>query len=231
MRIHLFQHVGYRDRAFLPEWAEAAGHQLTRVLVPETERLPKPEEIDALIVIGGPMSIWDDQNHPWLAPEKQLVAELLQQDKPVLGICLGAQMIAEYLGARVKTGDDLEIGWFDLETTPESRTTWLADTLPDRFETFFWHGDVFELPAGAVRIGGTPANPNQGFIHGRSIALQFHLEVTPQWAHHLAARDGDQLTPAPYVQDAATLLSRPNELYRENNVLMARLLERWLGAG
>jgi GMP synthase-like glutamine amidotransferase len=231
MRLHFFQHVEYHDRAFLPEWAARHGHELVRVMVPQATELPDADEIDALIIAGGPMSIWDVKRHPWLSGEKNLLSKLLEQDTPVLGICLGAQLMAERLGATVKPSNNLNIGWYPIVLNETIDTTWLSGTLPGQFESFFWHGDVFGLPTDAISVGSTPRNASQGFVWKRSIALQFHLEVTPEWARHLVTRDSDQLVPAPNVQSAQTILAKPAELYRRNNVLMSSLLERWLCPG
>jgi GMP synthase-like glutamine amidotransferase len=231
MRIHYFQHVEYTGRAFIPEWAAANDHDLVRVMVPQADALPCAEDIDALIIVGGPMSIWEVQRHPWLTREKRLLGKLLGQDKPVLGICLGAQLMAEHLGARVKACNHLKIGWYSIELNNEINTTWMHGVLPERFESFFWHGDVFELPKDAVAVSTGRTDACQGFVWRRSAALQFHLEATPQWARHLVTRDAAQLTPAPYVQGAGKILAKPDELYLRNNVLMSSLLGRWLGQG
>ena len=189
MRIHYFQHVEYNDRAFLPEWADAEGHELIRVMVPVADELPDADEIDALIIVGGPMSIWDERQHPWLVKEKQLLAELLRRDRPVLGICLGAQMMAEHLGSPVKPWNNLNIGWYPIEFSSKLNKTYLHNLFPDCCDSFFWHGDVFALPEGAAPIARDSTEASRGFVWQRSIALQFHLEVTPQWARHLVTRD------------------------------------------
>ena len=228
LRIHCLQHVDFEGPAFLPVWAAASGHHWERTLVPEAGSLPDPEQWDLFVVLGGPMGAGDEARHPWLAREKAWLDRLLETDRPVLGICLGAQLLAERLGATVRPGPHREIGWFTAERAPETRGHWLAEVLPERFETFLWHGDVFELPAGALRIAGTSACENQGFLRGNSLGLQFHLEVTPEWAGHLAVRDADQLVPDTWVQTAQEITARPPELCERNNRLLGALLDRWL---
>jgi GMP synthase-like glutamine amidotransferase len=208
------------------------GHVLTPVLVPAGEPLPAPGDLDALIVMGGPMSLGQEAVHPWIGAERRLVEQTMAADKPVLGICLGAQLMAQVLGAQVAPGPHPEIGWFPVQITQETRNSWLDGALPERFRSFFWHEETFGIPAGAIHIARTPAYDNQGFVFGRHLALQFHLEVTPEWAARLVARDAAQLVEHPYIQSADDILAEADQRARQNNALMARLLERWIaGAG
>ena len=229
MRIHCLQHVPWQGRAFLPLWADAQGHEWQVTLVPEAERLPEPDSFDALVIMGGPMSLREQAKYPWLIAEQRLLEHALERGQPFLGICLGAQMLAAVHGASVRRGRQSEIGWYPLQLTAEHRDTWLGDALPEGLETFFWHDDVFETPTDAVRIAGTEASPHQAFVTGTALALQFHLEVTPEWAAHLAKRDAVQLVPSRYVQSATDILGRPASSYDQNNAVMATLLERWIG--
>ena len=230
MRIACLKHVRYEGPAYFPDWAGRHGHRLVEYLVPEVG-LPPADGFDRVIIIGGPMSVWETERHPWLASEKRYLAGLLDNRVPVLGVCLGAQLLAEHLGAGVRAGDQKEIGWFRIETDPGVRSTWLGDALPDRFESFLWHGDYIDLPQGAVPVARTAAHATQGFVYGPHLALQFHLEVTPQWARRLAERDAHELVHAPFVQTASEIVGAPPERYRDNNRLMDRVLERWALAG
>lgn len=227
MNIALLKHVAYDGPAFLPCWAAREGHRLEDILVPEVG-VPDPYAFDRFVIIGGPMSVWESDKHPWLEDERRFVADCIAADRPILGICLGAQLLAAHFGARVQAGRYKEIGWFPVERHDDALSTWLGDALPDRFDSFFWHGDVFGLPQGARAIAASAAHPVQGFIKGRHIALQFHLEVTREWASLLAERDADELRPDRFVQTAEVLLSRPAAGYAESNRLMDAVLERWL---
>lgn len=228
MRICCLLHSAYAGRLYLEEWARRRGHDWETVLVPEARELPRPSELDCLMILGGPMSVWEEKRHPWLASEKKLLARLVEAGKPVLGICLGAQLLAELLGARVYGGAHKEIGWFTATTTGEARLGWPGEALPERFETFFWHGDSFDLPPGATRIASSAAFENQGFFYGRSLALQFHLEVRPRWVTMLAERDAAELVDAPFVQSAELILGKPDSTFERNNRMMDALLDRWL---
>lgn len=228
MKIHCLLHTENPGHTFFPEWAALHDHAWQSTVVPAVPVLPSPQDTDCVIVLGGPMSAWEDQRYPWLRQEKQFVEAFIETGKPLLGVCLGAQILADVLGARTYPGPHKEIGWHSAEAAPEGRETWVGDLLPDRFETFFWHGDTFELPDGAVRIAGSAAFRNQGFVWNQVLALQFHLEVKPEWVQMLVRRDAQELRPAAYVQSAETVLSKPGTLYRQNNLLMSRLLNHWL---
>jgi GMP synthase-like glutamine amidotransferase len=174
------------------------------------------------------MSVWEEDRHPWLTAEKRLMEALIAAGKPILGICLGAQMLADVLGARTYRGENMEIGWHRVEATPESRFDPIGEVLPDTFETFLWHGDSFDIPDGAVHLARGALFDSQAFAYERGLALQFHLEVRPEWVRRIAARDAAALDPSEHVQSLETVLGKPAALYRANNAIMGRLLGRWL---
>jgi GMP synthase (glutamine-hydrolysing) len=190
--------------------------------------LPQPRDVDCLVVLGGPMSAWDDDKYPWLSDEKRLLGAFVEVEKPVLGICLGAQLLAGVLGARTYAGPHPEIGWFPVRATAHAREHPVGAILPERFETFLWHGDTFDLPDGALGIAGSAAYANQAFVWNRVLALQFHLEVRPDWVRRLVERDAGQLVEADFVQSAESVLGKPEAVYRANNDLMDGLLDCWL---
>jgi len=230
MRIHCLQHGENPGRTYLDDWVVRHRHTWECTIVPPDGKLPPLAGLDCLVVLGGPMSVWEEERHPWLSTEKRFVEACIEAGRPVLGICMGAQLLASVLGARTYRGAHKEIGWFNVETTPEARNAWREKTLPERFETFLWHGDTFDLPHGALRVARSDAFENQGFIWNRTLALQFHLEVRPAWVEMLANRDAQELVEAPYVQSARTVLGKPEGLYLSNNALMDGLLQHWLGS-
>jgi len=230
MKIHCLQHSHLGGEIYLPIWAAAKGHEWMSSIVPASRSLPEPEDLDCLVVLGGAMSAWHEDRHPWLAAEKRLLESLIEADKPILGICLGAQLLAGVLGARAYTGEYKEIGWQRVEATPESRAHPVGAALPDAFETFLWHGDSFDIPEGATHIARSAAFENQAFVWNRVLALQFHLEVRPDWVQRIAARDAGELVASEYVQSWDAVLGKPMGLYRANNAIMERLLDRWLAS-
>ena len=138
-----------------------------------------------LVIMGGPMAVYEMERHPYLKNEAQLINAAIKANKHVLGVCLGAQMVAHALGARVYAGDQKEIGWYEVAITPEGMKDPLMSSLAldgkSAAQVFQWHGDTFDLPAGAVRLASSALYPNQAFRHSdRVYALQFHIEVTPK---------------------------------------------------
>lgn len=221
-------HSALGGEIHLPVWATSRSHGWSETIVPAVPVLPRPGDEDCLVVLGGPMSAWEEERYPWLTAEKRLIESFIAAGRPVLGICLGAQLLSDVLGARAYRGPHQEVGWHRVTATVESRTHQVASVFPDQIETFLWHGDTFDIPDGAVRIAGSEAFENQGFVWNRVLAIQFHLEVRPDWVRRLALRDADQLVEAEYVQSRETVLGKPDEVYRVNNSLMDRLLDSWL---
>jgi GMP synthase-like glutamine amidotransferase len=223
MRAHYLQHVPFEGLGSIAPWLAAAGYQTTCTRWFHEAALPEPDAIDLVIVLGGPMSVNDEATLPWLATEKAWLRRCLAADKAVLGICLGAQLIASALGARVYPNATREIGWFPVygePTTPPARFRF-----PTEFEAFHWHGETFDLPPGAVRLARSAACANQAFQWGeRVVGLQFHLETTPETVRALVAHCPEDLRPGPWVQPAEQLLATPPERYAAINRLMGELL-------
>jgi GMP synthase-like glutamine amidotransferase len=220
LNIHCFIHVPYEGPAVIADWAKEHGHSLHFTRFHEDGQLPERESVDLLVIMGGPMSVYDDHIHPWLQEETEWVGEFIAAGKPVIGICLGAQIIAAALGAEVHPGPYKEIGWFNLRFLPCLGDYRICRELPSVRKVFHWHGDTFTLPEGADRIAESKAFSNQGFIlNGRIIALQFHLEVTPASVKALLEHGREALTEGPFIQDAPMILAE-KEIYRENQQLM-----------
>lgn len=184
-RVLAIRHVAFEDlgslaavlgeRGFAIEYAEAADG------LGEVDAL-RP---DLVVVLGGPIGAYEDAVYPFLADELRLLERRLAQDKPTLGICLGAQLMARALGARVYSGHRKEIGWAPLMLTEEGRSSPLVRLEADGEPVLHWHGDTFDLPSGTVRLAGTPLYENQAFSYGNAgLALQFHAEVTPRGLEH-----------------------------------------------
>ena len=223
MRAHYLQHVQFEGLGCIEPWLRAEKYEITNTRFFETVLFPNLNEIDLLIVMGGPMSVNDEVEFPWLIEEKQFIRSCIEEEKSVLGICLGAQLIASSLGARVYPNPIKEIGWFAVEgmSTHKGRTFCF---LPSQ-EVFHWHGETFDLPAGAYRLARSEACENQAFQLGRSvIGLQFHLESTPESTRGIVSNCRAELRPSKYVQSETAILAATPEKYQAINKLMVKVL-------
>jgi GMP synthase-like glutamine amidotransferase len=188
------------------DWARQRGYGLERTLCWEGRQV-RPEDFDLLIVMGGPMGANDDHRFPFLQWEKMLLKLAVARGKFVLGICLGAQLIAEALGGTVGPSPEREVGVFPVRLSPDARRSSALSGLPDSFDALHWHGDMVVMPPrGAFAAASTPGCPVQAFSLGEScVGLQFHLESTPETLEALVTNCSDDLRSGAYIQDAETM--------------------------
>jgi GMP synthase-like glutamine amidotransferase len=226
MRIHVFQHVPYEDAAFIAEWASNRGHDLSVTRFFEQPAFPSPGDFDWLVILGGPMGAMDDEAFPWLADERACIRQAIDAGKTVLGICLGAQIIAAVLGARVFRNAFREIGWYPVTFTMEGRRNGLFNSFPPIQQVFHWHSDTFELPEGATLIARSDASKNQAFVYGeRVVGIQFHCELSADSVRLLIENCGNQIDNTPWVQRAEELL-RHVDMVPRLNAFMESFLNR-----
>jgi GMP synthase-like glutamine amidotransferase len=227
IRLHSLQHVPFEGLGSIEAWARHRGVEVGVSRLHAREGLPRVEEIDWLVVMGGPMSVHDEDRYPWLAPEKRCIAAAIGAGKTLVGVCLGAQLIAEVLGARVSRSEHGEIGWFPVCKVGEAREAAdVAAAFPPEIEAFHWHAETFGLPDGAVHLARSDACEHQAFVYQeRVLALQFHLETTPRSATALIDNCRDELTPGRFVQTPAEMLGR-NDRFVAINEAMEKMLDR-----
>lgn len=231
MRVHVLQHVAFEGLGCIEEWLtfRQAILSFTRFFSAHENRLPAIEAFDLLIVLGGPMSVNDQTEYPWLAQEKILIQQAIAARKPVLGICLGAQLIAYSLGATVYRNTVKEIGWFPVEGMPGLPAQ--AFAFPAQATVFHWHGETFDLPAGTMHLAKSAGCVNQAFQYqDYVIGLQFHLETTVTTAGQMVAHCADELAEAlttdqTYIQDAAQILTFTPQYSKAVNGLMMEILD------
>jgi len=228
MRVQVLQHVPFEDLGCISQWLskQAAARTYTRFYA---GGLPDPSSLpDLAIVLGGPMSVNDEQEYPWLVAEKAYVRTLIEARTPVLGICLGAQLIASAMGASVYPASEPEIGWFPIEGLAQPDASNFA--FPQSLQVFHWHGETFDLPAGAVRLASSTVCPNQAFAMGqRCVGVQFHLETTPDSMRSMLQHCAADLGRAgAYVQSAEAMQHVDAAVYAEVNGVMSRLLDSLL---
>lgn len=211
MKIHYFQHVAFEGPGYLEEWAKKKGHQLTGTRWYDGESPPAVADIDLLVVLGGPMNIYEEESYPWLVEEKLFLKQALAEvSVSIIGICLGAQLTADQLGARIYANTYKEIGWLPIELSGQAKQNPLFEEFPSEpFNVFHWHGDTFDLPAGADRLASSEGCLNQAFaVEERIFGLQFHIESTTGTIEQLLENGADDLkSSGPYVQTAEAIRS------------------------
>jgi GMP synthase-like glutamine amidotransferase len=225
MKVHVLQHVPFEGLGSIAGWVDARGARVTWTRFFREARLPALGEVDLLIALGGPMSVNDEAVRPWLRAEKQFVREALTRGIAVLGVCLGAQLIASALGARVVPNPVKEIGWFPIEAVEAIQVARGSAPMPRTCTVFHWHGETFELPPGAIRLARSAGCENQAFQLGRNVVgVQFHLESTPETVRALVHHCAADLVPGPYVQSGQQLLATPEIAYAAGNACIEALL-------
>lgn len=190
---------------------------------------PDTQAFAGVIAMGGPMGVYEEEKYPWLREEDRLLRAAISLDQPALGICLGSQLIAKAAGARVAPGPEKEIGWYPLTLSRDGQADQLFSGFPGTFEAFEWHGDIFDLPNGAVNLASSARYPHQAFRVGRRVyGLLFHLEVTAPMVRTMADTFRDEVAalgdPSRMSAILADLDSRASTL----NALARRLFSGFL---
>jgi GMP synthase-like glutamine amidotransferase len=210
MKIHLLEHDPPDFQTNIDVWAAKRGHDLSRTEVFRGALFPDPYDYDWLMVMGGSQHAWEETLHPWQVGEKKAITQALAAGKPILGICFGAQLLAEVLGGKVFPHRQKEIGWHPVRKTPEGESSPLLYSVPDRFLTFHWHSDHFQLPEGAVRLAASDCSENQAFSHPAYpiLGLQFHPEYTREMVGQFTREFGAEWQPGPFVAGREPILSQ-----------------------
>ena len=208
VNIHYLQHAAGEGPGEIAVWAAANGHKLTGTHWYRGDAPPDPDSIDFLAIMGGGMNINEHRDYPWLIAEKALIAEIIHREKPVLGICLGAQLIADVMGGKVYQNPEFEIGWFPIQTLEVLRQHPFFSHFPPEFTALHWHGDTFDLPPGATLLASTEACRNQAFVSGENVVgVQFHIEVRPEDVRTFVQGETGPLPKGKYVQSFEEILA------------------------
>ncbi|WP_141499692.1 type 1 glutamine amidotransferase [Paenibacillus luteus] len=225
-----FRHFSFDDDFAFRSWANANGHRLSMYDPAFAIPFDLLDDLDLLIICGGPMSVYEEELHPWLADEKRFVQEAIKRGKKVLGICFGAQMIAELLGSPVYRNAHKEIGWHTINRTQEQHP-WF-DGLPQQLVSFQWHGDTFDLPDHTRLLATSEACRVQAFAYEEHVlGLQFHLETTPACMEAMFEHWSSELIAAPYIQSESQIRSRFGQselsIRMLHQILDRMVTERW----
>ncbi|TWH45619.1 type 1 glutamine amidotransferase [Sporomusa sp. KB1] len=218
MRLHYLQHVPFENPGSILLWARENGHVLTNTQLYQHEPLPEQADFDWLVVMGGPMNIYEEAIYPWLADEKAFIREAIDASKVVIGLCLGGQLIADVIGGKVTQNPYKEIGWFPVSLTEETRLSPLFSFFPQQPIVFQWHGDTFSvLPEDAQCIAASDACKQQAFIYkNRVFGFQYHLENTVSIITGLIENCRAEMIPDVYVQTPEELLAHPEYIEQSN---------------
>jgi GMP synthase-like glutamine amidotransferase len=223
----VLQHIACEPPGVYEDVLHEQGASVHRVEVDAGDELPHWREFSAIVAMGGPMSVNDDADLPWLRDEKKLVADAVHAGTPFWGVCLGVQLLAASLGARVYRGDLPEVGVLPVELSDEGRRDPVFSVLPPTLPTLQWHGDTFDLPAGAVRLAGSEPYPNQAFRFENAYGVQFHLEVSPAMAREWMGVP-EYAASLERTIGGETLLREVDERADEMLAHGRTLFERWL---
>ena len=231
MRVVVLQHIACEHPGVFSDVMRERRVEAQAVELDEGEPLPDWREFDAVLAMGGPMGVGDEAEHPWLADERRWVREAVDAGRPFLGVCLGVQLLAAALGARVYEAPEPEVGLLDVELTPEGRDDPLFSGIDDPVVSLQWHGDTFDLPEGAVRLASSPMVANQAFRAGaRAYGVQFHLEVTGEmareWGKIPAYRESLDRTLG--ERDGAAFIAGIERRSDDLHPPARRLFENWL---
>ncbi|HWB24206.1 MAG TPA: type 1 glutamine amidotransferase [Chitinophagaceae bacterium] len=222
MHIHFIQHVPFEYPGSILDWAAEKRHTTAFTKVFDGDAFPVPGQFDMLVILGGPMGVYEENIYPWMTLEKQCIKAAIEADKKVLGVCLGSQFIANVLGEEVYAHTQKEIGWWPVQKIGEHP---LTAGLPTEFITFHWHGDTFRLPKGTVQLFRSAVCEQQGFIYNNHAAgVQFHIEVKQDLLDGMTEHESNELTGEGYVQTAETIKQHiAAEIPRQNNYMKAFL--------
>lgn len=240
LRIHALYHVDFEELSHIKQWADSRGHNISITRFYNNDPLPDQDSFDWLVIMGGPMSIHDEAEFPWLADEKRFIQQSILEGKTVIGVCLGAQLIADSLGAKVAPSGIKEVGWMPIQLTKQGLEQPLLKDLPkEAFTVFHWHGDGFDCPQGAIPIATSQAWANQGFIYQTPkhkalgswvLGWQCHFEVTRKSMVDMMAQGQDyiQESKADYpdsVQDENEIIALGDKHIQDNNAWLSTMLD------
>jgi GMP synthase-like glutamine amidotransferase len=229
MRINFLIHEAAEMPGAILNWAINRQHTVSYTLLYTNESLPAIDSFDALIIMGGPMNIYEEERFPWLKTEKEFIKEAIEKGRRVLGVCLGSQLIADILGAKVFRNNYSEIGWFPVSLTEDGAKSELLKGLDFSVPVLHWHGDTYAIPEGAVHLLKSEACSSQAFSYGDNVlALQFHIETTPESLEDIASLDRASLVKNRWVMTESEIHEGEKHIPAINKMLF-KLLDRFFG--
>jgi len=204
MHFHCLQHDEFEKPAYITEWININGHNLTFTYFIKNDQLPPHSSYDVLLIMGGPMGAYDEDIFPWLKKEKIYIKEAIDLNKKVIGICLGCQLLAAAMGSKVYPHEEKEIGFFPVKKVGSHPVFY---NFPESIIVFHWHGDTFDLPKNAQLIFSSDVCANQAFICNNNVlGLQFHLEINKSLIHSWLENCGNEFDKSRYTQKKESII-------------------------
>lgn len=223
MKVLIIQHAAFESPGYFLDVFKAYDADI-QFLNQFEKRTSHDPGFDLLLVMGGPMNIYEEDSYPWLKEEKILIKDAISNNKVVIGVCLGAQLIANALGKKVYRNLTREIGWFPVQKTDDG----ILKFLPDFATVFHWHGETYDLPENCISFYRSDVTINQAFLYdNRVLALQFHLEMLPEGGRLLCENCSDELDGTDYVMNPAEI-DEGFERYSYSNQKMLKNLINWI---
>lgn len=223
MRVQIIQHVPFEGPGCILKWIKKNKYDFAITKLFENYNFPSLNDFDFLIIMGGPMGVYDYDKFPWLKDEKNFIKKSIKNNKTILGICLGAQLIANVIGAKVYKNKFKEIGWFPIKKVEFHNS--LFDFLKEELSVFHWHGDTFDLPKNSINFFESEGCKNQAFTYKEKIlGLQFHLEVTKNSLNEMIKNGKNELVKDKFIQTEKEILQKEN--IKNCNKIMFGLLDK-----
>jgi GMP synthase-like glutamine amidotransferase len=228
MHIHYFQHNHFEDMGYIGDWAKSKNITTSVTRFDLKPELPSLEDFDWLVVMGGAMGVHDSDQFPWIHSEIEFIKQVIHSGKIVIGICLGSQMIASALGARVYKNTEPEMGFWPVKFSPEAQKDNVFKHFPANLMVMHFHFDTFGLPQGAVAMAESVITPIQAFRYGSNVfALQFHSELTESNTPIFISELTHEIVPGRLVQQPSEMLQNISYC-RINNQVFAKMLDEIL---
>lgn len=225
MRIHHIQHDDFEGLAAIGEWAALHGAVITSTRADLGHSFPNPDDFDMLVIMGGKMGVYEEDKFPWLIQEKKFIADSIDKGKLVLGICLGSQLIASALGAKVYPNQEAEMGVFPVHFNQNAAIDPVFSHFGNTLDVLHIHNDTFDLPENAVCMASSVLTPNQAFKYGSNVfALQFHFEVNQQQLSAFRDRAFTDNLKGKWIQSGSAIMSY-SELIQSNIAILFKVLD------
>lgn len=228
MHLHYFQHNHFEDLGFIGDWAKSNNFTTSVTRFDLKPELPSIEDFDWLVIMGGAMGVHDSDQYPWITDEIEFIKNAIHSGKIVIGVCLGSQMIASALGARVYKNSEPEMGFWPINFSQEAQQDNVFRHFPANLEVMHFHFDTFTLPEGAILMAKSTVTPVQAFRYGKNVfAFQFHSELTESNLPVFIRELDTEIIPGPLVQNPQEMLQKINSC-SINNEIFSKVLDEIL---